>query len=268
MSKRVVTCVIFVAFCSVIITQVFGHQQWILPNFFYTDHEFSSLGIEHTWSDQRFVSERGSGTLLSIIHPEGWRMGPSSTYVGQTRTVAEIELQQPGTYRIETARPAEYWTQIEANGKKEWVTKPKDQLPGVKIIQSEHRWFHTTTFVTVEKHTQSVLEATGVPLEIVPLTHPNKIVVDKPFVLQVLSRGQSVPDQKVEVYSEIDSGHDAALMTAVTNADGKCELIFPSPGRHLLIAKLRQEAKDSSRANIDDFSVSMLVEVRRKNQRH
>ena len=267
MSKRVATCVVVVTFFTAVIAPVFGHQQWILPNFFYTDHEFSSLGIEHTWSDQRFVSERGSGTLLSLIHPEGWRMGPSSTYVGQTRTVAEIELREPGTYRIETNRPAEYWTQIEANGKKEWVKKPKDQLPGEKIIQSEHRWFHTTTFVTVKKHTQSVLEATGVPLEIVPLTHPNKIVVDKPFILRVLSSGQSVPDQKVEVYSEMDSGHDAMLAT-VTNAEGKCELIFPSPGRYLLTVKLRQDAKDSSRANIDDFSVSMLVEVRRKNQQH
>lgn len=268
MSKCVATCVVVVTFFTAVIAPVFGHQQWILPNFFYTDHEFSWLSIDHTWSDQRFVSERGSGTLLSIIHPEGWHIGPSSTYISQTRTAAEVELKEPGTYRIETARPAEYLTQIEANGKKEWVTKPKDQLPGVKIIQSEHRWFHTTTFVTVKEYTQSVLEATGVPLEIVPLTHPNKIVVDKPFVLQVLSMGQSVPDQKVEVYSEIDSGHDAALMTAFTNADGKCELIFPSPGRHLLTTKLRQDAKDSSRANIDDFSVSMLVEVRRKNQQH
>ena len=76
--------------------------------------------------------------------------------------------------------------------------------------------------------------------------------------------GQSVPNQKVEVYSEADSGHDATLVT-VTNADGECELIFPSPGRHLLTAKLRQEAKDSSRANIDDFSVSILVEVMKEN---
>ena len=267
MSKRVATCVVVVTFFTAVIAPVFGHQQWILPNFFYTDHEFSWLSLDHTWSDQRFVSERGSGTLLSIIHPEGWHIGTSSTYISQTRTVAEVELREPGTYRIETNRPAEYLTQIEVNGKKTWVNKPKDQLPGEKIIQSEHKWFHTTTFVTVKKHTQSVLEATGVPLEIVPLTHPNKIFTGKPFVLHVLSRGQSVPDQKVEVYSEMDSGHDAMLAT-VTNADGECELIFPSPGRYLLTAKLRQDAKDSSRANIDDFSVSMLVEVRRKNQQH
>ena len=267
MSKRVATCVVVVTFFTAAIAPVFGHQQWILPNFFYTDHEFSWLSLDHTWSDQRFVSERGSGTLLAIIHPEGWHIGTSSTYISQTRTVAEVELREPGTYRIETNRPAEYLTQIEADGKKKWVKKPKDQLPGEKIIQSEHRWFYTTTFVTVRKHTQSVLKATGVPLEIVPLTHPNKIFVGKPFVVRVLSRGQSVPDQKVEVYSEMDSGHDAMLAT-VTNADGECELIFPSPGRYLLTAKLRQDSKDSSRATIDDFSVSMLVEVRRKNQQH
>ena len=174
-----------------------------------------------------------------------------------------MELTEPGTYRIETDRPAHYVAEIEVNGKKKLVHKPKDQLPGKKIIQSTHRWSQTTTFVTVKEYTQDVLEPTGAFLEIVPVTHPNKIFVEKPFVVRVLSRGQLVPEQKVQVYSEMDSGHDATL-AAVTNADGECEFIFPSPGRYLLTANLRQDAKDSSRANVDIFSVSMLVEVTKK----
>ena len=263
MSKHVATCVFVVTFFTAMITPVFGHQQWILPNFFYTDRESPWLGVEHTWGDQRFVPGQGPGTLLSIFHPEGWHIGPSSTYVGQTRTVAEMELTEPGTYRIETDRPAQYVAEIEVDGKKKWVNKPKDQLPGKKIIQSAHRWSHTSSFVTVKEYTQGVLEATGAFLEIVPVTHPNKIFVEKPFIVRVLSSSQPVPDQKVHAYSEMASGHDATL-AAVTNADGECELIFPSPGRYLLTANLRQDAKDSSRANVDVFNVSMLIEVRKK----
>lgn len=264
MSKHLATCVSVVIFLTLVITPVFGHeQQWILPNFFYTNEKSPWLGIEHTWGDQRFVPKQGPGTLLSILHPEDWRMGPSSTYVGQTRTVAEMELIDQGTYRIETDRPAHYVTEIEVDGKKKWVHKPKDQLPGKKIIQSAHRWSQTTTFVTVKKYTKPVLEPTGAFLEIVPVTHPNKIFVGKPFVVRVLSRGQSVPGQEVHAYSEMDSGHDATL-AAVTNGDGECELIFPSAGKYLLTANLRQEAKDFSRANIDVFNVSMLVEVSKK----
>ena len=85
----------------------------------------------------------------------------------------------------------------------------------------------------------------------------------KPFVVRVLSRGQLVSDQKVKVYSEMDSGHDS-MLAAVTDAKGECELIFPSPGKYLLTANLRQAAKDSSRANIDVFNISMLVEVRKQ----
>ena len=118
--------------------------------------------------------------------------------------------------------------------------------------------------MTVKEYTQDVLEPTGAFLEIVPVTHPNKIFVEKPFVVRVLSRGQLVVDQKVQVYSEMNSGHDAMLVT-VTDADGECELIFPSSGRYLLTANLRQDAKDSSRANIDVFNVSMLVEVKNEN---
>ena len=117
--------------------------------------------------------------------------------------------------------------------------------------------------MTVREYTQGVLETTGALLELVPVTHPNKIFVGKPFAVRVLSRGQLVPGQEVQAYSEMDSGHDTPLAT-VTNAKGECELIFPSPGMYLLTANLRQDAKDSSRANIDVFNVSMLVEVRKK----
>ena len=263
MSKHVATCILVVIFFAAVITPVFGHQQWILPNFFYTNDESPWLGIEHTSGDKRFVSGHGSGTLLSIIHPQGWLGRPSSIFVGQTRTVGEIKLREPGTYRIETDRPARYVAEIEVDGKRTWVSKSKDQLHDAKIIQSTHRWSQTTTFVTVKEYTKGALEATGAFLEIVPVTHPNKIFVGKPFAVRVLSGGQSVPDQKVKVYSETDSGHDATL-AAATNADGECELTFPSPGRYLLTANLRQDAKDSSRANIDVFNISMLVEVRKK----
>ena len=264
MSKYVATCILVVTFFTGVITPVFGHeqQQRILPNFFYTNDESPWLGIEHTSGNQRF-SGHGPGTLLWIIHPKGWLGRPSSIFVGQTRTIGEIQLRDPGTYRIKTDHPVQYATEIKVAGKKRWVGKSKDQLPGKKILQSAHRWSQTTTFVTVKEYTKGALEATGAFLEIVPVTHPNKIFVGKPFAVRVLSGGQSVPDQKVKVYSETDSGHDATL-AAATNADGECELTFPSPGRYLLTANLRQDAKDSSRANVDIFSVSMLVEVRKK----
>ena len=264
MLKRVATCVYVVTLFSAVIAPAFGHQQWILPNFFYTDRESPWLGIEHTWGDRRFISGHGSGTVLSIIHPEGWRMGqPSSIFAGQTRTVGEIKLREPGTYRIETNRPAQYVAEIEVDGQKTWVSISKDQPPSEKIIQSEHQWSHTSTFVTVKEYTQGVLEATGALLEIVPLTHPNKIFVRKPFVVRVLSRGQSVPSQQVRAYSEMGSRSNRPLVT-VTNADGECKLIFRASGKYLLTANLRQAAKDSSRANVDIFSVSMLVEVRKE----
>ena len=153
--------------------------------------------------------------------------------------------------------------EIEVNGERTWVSKSKDQLPGEKVIRVLHQWFQTTTFVTVKEYTQGVLEATGALLEIVPVTHPNKIFVRKPFVVRILSRGQSVPRQQVHAYSEMDSGPNRPLVT-VTNADGECKLIFRASGKYLLTANLRQAAKDPSRANVDIFSVSMLVEVRKK----
>ncbi len=264
MLKQVVTCVFVVTFFTAVITPVLGHQEWILPNFFYTNDESPWLGIEHTSGDRRFVSGHGSGILFWIIHPQGWRMGrPSSIFVGQTRTVGEIELTEPGTYRIQTDSPSRYAAEIEVDGKRGWVSKSKDQLSDPKIIQSRHHWSQTTTFVTVKEYTQGVLEATGTLLEIVPVTHPNQIFVRKPFVVRLLSRGQSVSGQQIRAYSEMDSGPNRPLVT-VTNADGECKLIFRASGKYLLTANLHQDSKDSSGADVDIFSVSMLVEVRKK----
>ena len=93
MSKYVATCILVVTFFTAVITPVFGHeqQQRILPNFFYTNDEFPWLGIEHISGNQRF-SGYGLGTPLWITHPKGWRTRPSSIFVGQTRTVGEIQL--------------------------------------------------------------------------------------------------------------------------------------------------------------------------------
>ena len=46
MSKYVATCILIVTFFTAVITPVFGHQQWILPNFFYTNRESPWLGIK------------------------------------------------------------------------------------------------------------------------------------------------------------------------------------------------------------------------------
>ena len=125
MSKHVATCILVVTFFAAVITPIFGHeqheQQRILPNFFYTNRESPWLGIEHTSGNQRF-SAYGAATLLWIIHPKGSRIRPSSIFVGQTRAVGEIELRDPGTYRIETDHPVQYVTEIEVNSKKRWVS--------------------------------------------------------------------------------------------------------------------------------------------------
>ena len=60
---------------------------------------------------------------------------PSSIFLGKTRTVGEIELTEPGTYRIQTDSPAQYVAEIEVNGKRMWVSKSKNQLSDTKIIQ-------------------------------------------------------------------------------------------------------------------------------------
>ena len=79
MLKQVATCILVVTFFTAVITPVFGHQQWILPNFFYTNDESPWLGIEHTSGDQRFVSGHGLGSPF-MDYPSG-RMAYGTTII-------------------------------------------------------------------------------------------------------------------------------------------------------------------------------------------
>ena len=81
MSKRVATCVFVVTFFSAVkITPVFGHEQWILPNFFFTSDKSPWLGIEHTAGEQRFVPETWVRKPFND-YPSGFGMAYGTTIV-------------------------------------------------------------------------------------------------------------------------------------------------------------------------------------------
>ena len=161
-----------------------AHQRWVLPNFFVTDTEEDTvwLGFEYTLGDQRFAPSLGPGpSMVWVTGPVDERTTPSFVFTGKTRTVAEIELKKPGTYRVATEHPEIYWTQVVDGEKKRWLRMSRDRAAGKKIETSKRYWSKTLTYVTFRTETTGPLAARGDPLELVALDHPNAIRAKQPF---------------------------------------------------------------------------------------
>ncbi len=260
--------VLIPAICTAIVststTAAIAHQQWVLPNFFVTDTKDDTvwLGFEHALGDQRFVASLGPGpALLWVTGPGDEVSSPSFAYTGKTRTVAEIELKKPGTYRVTTEEPESHWTKLAEGNEPRWVRMSRDRVVGKKIEVSKRFWSKSITYVTFRDRTSGPLAAQGDPVELVPIDHPNAIVAGKPFRLRVLADGAPLANAEIKVYGDASRGHDAS-MTVKSDAQGRAQLRFAKVGRYLMSARHEVAAKDDPKADAYAYSVNVMVEAR------
>ncbi|MCG8417057.1 MAG: DUF4198 domain-containing protein [Proteobacteria bacterium] len=246
-----------------------AHQQWVMPNFFVSESDGNSvwLGFEHTLGDRRFVPSVGPGpAMLWVTGPDDEHTAPSFVSTGKTRTLAEIELTRPGTYRITAEEPEAYWTKIKDGDERRWLRLPRDRVVGKTIEVSKRYWAKAITYVTFRQQTTGPLAAQGDPLELVPIDHPSAIRAGKPFRLQVLAKGQSLSGQEIKVYDEAGHGHDAT-MTLLSRADGKAQLRLTKPGRYLLSVRREVPASGDPGADAYSYSVYLMIEVQPRTRR-
>jgi hypothetical protein len=152
-----------------------------------------------------------------------------------------------------------YWTQIERDGKSQWLKKPKNEVTGEKVTRADLYWSKALAYVTVGKSTAATpLEAD--PLAISLNTHPNEIAAGKPIEFKVLSYGKPVERAELKVFDSKASGHDpSAMIQCDETGAGKFE--FGSPGRYLIVSQLEREAKDDLQADIHSFNVYLTLSV-------
>ena len=240
-----------------------AHQQWLLPNFFVSDSKDDSvwLGFEHALGDRRFIPSAGPGPAqLWVTGPNDEWTSPKFVYTGKTRTVAEIELEKPGTYKLAAEEPEAHWTRLVEGKKKRWVRTSRDRVVGKKFDMSKRYWAKAIAYVTFRTQTQGPLAAAGDPLELVPLDHPNAAVAGPPFRLRVLAAGAPLASASLKVYGEATEGHDPT-MTLKSDTDGHATIKFPKPGRYLISVRHEVPAKDDPKADAYSYSVHLMIDV-------
>jgi hypothetical protein len=238
-----------------------AHQKWLLPNFFVAEKGPVWLSFDATWSDRPFVAESGVGAKpLWVVHPDGRRETPPDVYVGKTKSVAEMQLSQPGTYRLESIDPLAYWTQVEQDGKSKWLPKSKNEVVGQKVTRSDLYWAKAFAFATLGKPTGVPPTDDTEPLDLRLTQHPNQLAVGDKLELQAVSYGKPLANAKVNIFGPEAAGHDPTTVIT-TDKNGKCSYELQTAGKFLFVHQLEEKRNDDPKADLHSFNIYLTLEI-------
>jgi hypothetical protein len=238
-----------------------AHQKWLLPNFFVAEKGPVWLSFDVTWSDRPFVAESGVGAKpLWVVHPDGRRETPPDVYVGKTKSVAEFQLSQAGTYRLESIDPLAYWTQVDQEGKSKWLPKSKNEVVGQKITRSDLYWAKAVAYVTLGKPTGVPSSDDADPLELRLTQHPNQLAVGDKLELQLLSYGKPRADAKINIFGPEAVGHEPTTVIT-TDKSGKSIYELNTAGKFLFVHQLEEKRKDDPKTDLHSFNIYLTLEI-------
>jgi len=176
---------------------------------------------------------------LAVTAPDGSALTPENVVTGKVRSAFDLNLSQPGTYRIANANAgvtARYKDKATGQNKGFRGTAEnfaKDVPADAEDLQVNESVSRIETFVTVGK--PSTPKAIGVGLELVPLTHPNDLYAGEKATFAIRLDGQPAANLDVEVVPGGNRYRDKINEIALkTDAKGEVSITWPQPGLYRL----------------------------------
>ena len=223
-----------------------AHRQWMLPSMTNLSGDAPWVSVDAAVSNDLFVFEHVPMRLdnLVITGPDGAPVEAQNKFTGKYRSVFDIQLTKPGTYRVASVSGGMLVSYMQGGEQKRWRGAPADaaaNIPAdateVKKTISDRR---VEFFVTSGAPTTDALKPTGKGLELVAVTHPNDVVAGDKATFGLLLDGK--PAANVEVTVEPGGtrfNDERGEMKTTTDADGKFSITWPKAGFYWLEATVR-----------------------------
>lgn len=228
---------------------VSAHTLWVLPSHFVLSSEDSWISVDVSAANMTFVADKGvSPANLSIVFPDGERHAFSQSYQGKRKSQADHQLTMDGTYRVELAGPARYFTFFEEDGERRRLMVNKqeraEKIPAnaTNVVTTRSRG-RALSYVSVNAPNKTALALHNEGLELKFLTHPADVVATELVQWQFMLDGQPAADVQIELSREGELYRDTVGREVLTSdAEGLIRFTPPEPGRYLLEASLQQES--------------------------
>lgn len=189
---------------------------------------------------------RGNPAELVITAPDGSRAQAQNGSVGRFRTTFDVHLAQKGTYKLAAVNDGLFATYKEGGQVKRWRGTAEalaKEVPAnaeeLKVTQTQSR---NEIFLTSGKPSLDALKPIGSGLELVPVTHPNDLVVGEAAKFRFTIDGKPAADLAVTVIpGGIRYRDKLNEMAFKTDADGVLTLKVAEPGMYWLNASVQDD---------------------------
>jgi len=253
-----------------------AHRMWLLPSGTVFSGTDSWVTVDAAVSNDLFFLDHQPGRLegIKVWQPDGTPGRIQNGATGRYRSVFDVQLDKPGTWRIGSENTAVMGS-FKVDGVEKRIGRRGPPQPGapapltvadipanatdVKLTEISGR---NEIFVTAGAPTTTVFAPTGKGLELAPVTHPDELVAGETARFRFLIDGKPAPGLKVSVipggkrYRDAEGG-----MELTTGADGVLAVTWPAAGMYWLNASTTDAKPTTPRATERRLSYTTTLEV-------
>lgn len=232
---------VLIALLAALPVTALAHKAWLLPSQTVLAGEAPWITVDAAVSNDLFYFNHVPLRLdnLSITAPDGSALKPENPATGKYRSVFDLQLTQPGTYKLSITNAGLFASWKEDGKPKRWrgnetsfATEVPKNAQELQVSQSLNR---VETFVTRGAPTTTVFKPSGKGIELIPVTHPNDLVAGEAaqFTLQLDGK----PAAGLEI--EIVRGGTATAMPRTRSSSrptprAVSSVTWPEPGMYWL----------------------------------
>jgi hypothetical protein len=275
--KRFTTRLIAAAALVSVPAMLSAHRQWLLPSGTVFSGEDAWATIDAAVSNDLFFADHQPMRLtgVKVWQPDGSEGKLQNPSTGRYRSVFDVQLDKPGTWKVGTAMSGVMGSFMVDGVEKRIGGRGGPPRPGqpapltvadipanatdVKLTETSAR---NEVFLTSGAPTRTVFAPTGKGLEFAPVTHPDELVSGETAKFKFLIDGKPAAGLKVTV---IPGGkryrNDEGAVELTTGADGVLDVKWPTAGMYWLNATATDDKATTPRATSRRMSYTTTVEV-------
>ncbi len=253
-----------------------AHRMWMLPSGTVFSDTSGWVTVDAAVSNDLFFFDHQPLRLdgVKVWQPDGSEGVLQNGATGRYRSVFDVRLDKPGTWKIGTQSTAVMGS-FKVDGVEKRLGRRGPPQPGapapltvadipanatdVKLAETSTR---NEIFVTAGAPTTTVFRPTGKGLEFAPVTHPDELVAGETATFRFLVDGKPAPGLKVTI---IPGGkryrNDEGARELSTGADGVLSVTWPAAGMYWLNATLTDAKVTTPRATERRMSYVTTLEV-------
>jgi uncharacterized GH25 family protein len=221
-------------------------RAWLLPSQTIVANSGGWVAVDAAMADDLFSVNQGAMNIdpLVVSGPDGKPVTPQNVAKARTRATFDLELRQPGTYRISVADDMVMARWEEEGKPKRWRGTAAEMGKGIPAgaakLEVEQMQRRIETFVSVGTPTALAEQRGG--LQLVPLTHPNDLYAGEKARFRFLIDGKPAKELEVEIIAGGTRYRDSPdEMLLKTDANGELAVTWPAAGLYWLGADIQDE---------------------------